>query len=246
MKILNANLRIIVFLTLISLIVGCQTIQFTSDELVKLPPKKIVPHIKNVVNVHKKDIPVYKHGRFMVEVYPDKDIIYGGVFKPELPMPYESMRKHVIFINYQTKELSYFRFNGSAYESVIGYAVMAPLPDFLPKNVVRGSVIRIDTKPSWCPTSNIRRRYPYLPEGCLPFGHELNAMGIAKFEIRWNVPNWDAIRLHGTGGYAEGNFWDEETFGCTRLKNELMLGLLGELGDSRKAVEEGIEIIAYR
>jgi len=244
MKLYSVSIRIVIYLTTLWLIVGCNTFQFTSEDLPILPPR-IVTEIKRKPIVE-PTVPTFKYGRFLVEVYPDKDIIYGGVFKPELPMPYDSEYGHVIFINYKTKELSYFRLNGNNYEPVLGYAVMTPLPESLPKDVVRGLVTRIDTKPTWCPTVNIRREYPNLPKGCLPFGHELNAMGVAKFELKWEVPNWEYVRLHGTGGYAEGNFWDQKTFGCTRLKNDLILELLSELDDLKKAVKEGIEVIAYR
>lgn len=237
-------IRMVIYLTIPWLVVGCSTFQFTSEDLPILPPR-IVTEIKKKP-IAEPTVPTFQYGRFLVEVYPDKDIIYGGVFKPELPMPHDSEYKHVIFINYKTKELSYFRLNGNDYEPVLGYAVMSPSPEFLPKNVVRGMVTKIDTKPTWCPTQNIRREYPNLPNGCLPFGHKLNAMGVAKFEIKWEVPNWELVRLHGTGGYAEGNFWEHKTFGCTRLKDELILKLILELGDLKKAVKEGIEVIAYR
>lgn len=245
MKLFSLVVRMVIYLAIFWPIAGCNTFQFTSEQLPRLPPREVAPVVKKV-EVNISQVPSYKYGRFLVEVYPEKDIIYGGIFKPELPMPHESVRKHVIFIDYKTKELSYFRLNENSYEPVIGYAVMTPSPEFLPKDIVRGLVTRIDTKPSWCPTQNIRRKYPHLPSGCLPFGHKFNAMGVAKFEIKWEVPNWEYIRLHGTSGYAEGNFWDEETFGCTRLKNELIIELTSELGDTKKAIKEGIEVIAYR
>lgn len=245
MKLYHVLIRSVICLNILVFIVGCNTIKFTSEQLPKLPPREVVPTIKKVL-VNKSKVTSYKHGRFLVEVYPDKDIIYGGVFNPELPMPHQSTRKHAIFINYQTKELSYFRLNKDIYEPIIGYAVMTPLPEFLPKDIVRGVVYKIDTKPVWCPTPNIRREYTNLPKGCLDYGHPLNAMGKAKFEIKWEIPNWEAVRLHGTSGYAEGNFWDQKTFGCTRLKNDLILDLISKLGDLQTVIKEGVEVIVYR
>lgn len=235
---------------MVLVLVGCGTVQFTSDRenslSKKIPTVKTVK--KKIKNKVKKEpwIRVHRHGRFTVESYPDKDVIFGGVFNPEPLMPHDSKYKHVIFINYETKELTYYRLEGNVHKPILGFAVMTPNADFLPKDLVRGRVFNIDTKPTWCPTSNIRRAYPDLPEGCLPHGHEMNAMGDTKFEINWEVSGWEAVRLHETGGYAEGDFWSVSTFGCTRLKKELMQKLLVELGDLKIAIQEGIEIVAFR
>lgn len=229
---------------------GCGSISFVSGEQKSLSNK--IPTTKTVKNKVKKKIKreswirVHERGRFIVESHPEGDVIYGGVFTPNLSMPYNSNQKHVIFINYETKELTYYRREENVYKPIFGFAVMTPSSDFLPKDVVRGKVRTIDTKPTWCPTANIRRAYPDLPPGCLPFGHEMNAMGIAKFEIDWEVSGWEYIRLHGTSGYAEGDFWSVPTFGCTRLKNEQMQELLNSMGDLKKAVSEGVEIVVFR
>lgn len=242
MKVINLLLRVIFLLTGTFLVVGCSTFQFTSVELQKLPPKIVMP-VSKEVEIKKSNIPTYKHGRFTVEVYPEKDIIYGTPFVPEEVIPLKANLKHAIFINYQTKELRYYRLTESGYIPIIGYAVMTPSADSI-NGVVRGRVFNIDMAPTWYPTENIRRAFPYLPGGLIPFGHPQNAMGEVKFQINWQgVKGWEAMHLHGTNGYSEGNFWDEKTFGCTRLKNDEIKNLVTLLGPN--AVNEGIEIIAY-
>lgn len=189
-----------------------------------------------------------KYGRFTVSTTPDgQHVIYGGVFKPPLSMPHRSKFQHVIFINYVTKELTYYRKieEWGFYEPVVGYAVVTPPPAELPREVVRGRVTRIDLAPTWCPTANIRREYPDLPKGCLPFGHPKNAMGAVKFEITWPYKNWQLNRIHGAEGYPRGSFWAEKTFGCTRLQNDAIKDLVSEMGGPA-AVKEGVEVIAFR
>ncbi len=189
-----------------------------------------------------------QYGRFAV--VPDESggqQILGGRFKPS---PLLSMmmatKLHVIVIDYTTKELSYYQKNGwGTYSPIIGFAVVTPAANSLPFEMVRGRVTKIDTAPVWCPMQGARAKYPGLPLGCLPFGHPQNEMGAAKFEIRWdNVRGYEAVRLHGTKGYASGNFWEEETLGCTQLHNDAIKELITILGP--RAVREGIEVILYR
>lgn len=203
--------------------------------------------VKSIKVIKKEsDNPKEKYGRFIVEHEPNgKKGIHGGQFVPESDLPFWSNKVHVITINYATKELMYYKRGFGGHEPVIGYAVVTPSPDTLPKDVVRGIVTKIDTAPTWCPTPNIRRVMTHLPAGCLSYGHPLNAMGEVKFEIKWEVPGWEFIRLHGTEGYADdGRFWEVNTFGCTRLQNEAIVDLVELLGPN--ALKEGIEVIAYK
>ena len=188
-----------------------------------------------------------RHGRFIVEVGTEGHVIEGGVFTPLTLMPVKSTAAHVLISNYTTKELLYYRRTATgSYEPVIGYAVVTPKPEELPKAEVRGMVTRIDTKPTWCPGNEARKKYPKLPAGCLPFGHADNAMGVAKIVINWQeVKGFTAIHFHGTSGYStDGAFWNVDTLGCTRLLDSAILALIDLLGP--KAVKEGIEGILVR
>ncbi len=229
---------------------GCEILHNRPPPPIKVNSPKVEAYNLSVVNAPLKERSInnevgesYKYGRFTVLVSPEGQEILGGVFKPKALLPMSTKSAHAIFINYVSKELSYYRLTENGYESVIGFAVVTPLSKVLKTSEVRGRVTKIDTAPTWCPTENIRRSYPNLPVGCLAYGHPKNAMGDAKFEIKWNVPNWDLVRLHGTEGYPKGNFWETETFGCTRLHNEAIKNLVSLLGPN--AVNEGIEIIAY-
>lgn len=193
---------------------------------------------------------VYQYGDFTVTVASDgSQEIVGGVFDPDIIPPLPATAVHSIFVDYSTKKLEYYYKSGLSAVPVFGYAVVTPDPSFLSYGVVRGKVTAIEKDPWWCPTENIRKSRPDLPPGCLPPGHELNAMGVAKFIISWQVPNkmkewWSTIRLHGSGGYPPGKFWDTETAGCTNLLNEGITILIHELGPN--AVQEGIEVILMR
>lgn len=187
-----------------------------------------------------------QYGRFkVVQDENGGQQILGGRFKPS-PLPMMATSLHVIVIDYTTKELSYYQKNGIGnYSPIVGFAVVTPAANSLPFEMVRGRVTKIDTAPVWCPMQGARAKYPGLPLGCLPFGHPQNEMGAAKFEIRWdNVRGYEAVRLHGTKGYASGNFWEEETLGCTQLHNDAIKELITILGP--RAVREGIEVILYR
>ncbi len=189
-----------------------------------------------------------QYGRFAVvqDEFGGQQIL-GGRFKPSPLLPIMMATKlHVIVIDYTTKELSYYQKNGwGSYSPIIGFAVVTPAADSLRFEVVRGRVTKIDTTPAWCPMKEARAKFPDLPPGCLPFSHPQNAMGAAKFEIAWdNVRGYEAVRLHGTNGYSSGNFWEEETLGCTRLDNHAIKELVMILGP--QAVWEGIEVVLYR
>ncbi len=201
-------------------------------------------------------ITTYTYGRFTVEAGTDRQRVIGGEFTPPPLMPQlpsQSLRatgrppEHVLFVNYVTKELLFYRrTEAGTYRPVIGYAVVTPEADFLPQQVVRGVVRQVVERPTWCPKvgGQVRRMNPTLPPGCLPYGHPQNPMGDYRFDIAWDVRGWELVRLHGTTGYPRGNFWDEETFGCTRLENHALAALLAQLGPT--AVADGIEIIAHR
>ena len=223
------------------LLSGCGTVQNTAYERtgsVSATPMLAQP----------QPTETYRYGRFAVHVREGGQQIIGGEFIPleSLPKRVTPGNQHAIFINYQTKELLYYRKDSAGYfVPVIGYAVVTPDPSSLPQDEVRGQVTRIDMTPTWCPTENIRRAWPHLPAGCLPFGHSQNAMGAVKFEIAWNVRGWQYHRLHGTAGYPRGSFWTEETFGCTRLVDQAILHLVQLLGGN-SAVSSGIEVIVHR
>ncbi|QQR64886.1 hypothetical protein IPH92_05035 [Candidatus Kaiserbacteria bacterium] len=241
--------RITVWLCAMFFLAGCSTVRFTSttssggEAATGTSPLRTSGYVSKTPESSVKS---YQYGRFTVLVDESgSQKVEGGVFTPSPTMSFAPTRAHVLFINYVTKELSYYRRTGAGtYEPIIGYAVVTPLSQALPRDVVQGSVRRIDTAPTWCPTKRIREKYTDLPPGCLNFGHPTNAMGVAKFEVSWSVPGFELVRLHGTSGYPSGNFWEEETFGCTRLENNAMKELIDLLGPN--AVKEGIEIIAYR
>jgi len=234
---------VISLLSLSSLLISCTSTQYTPTTLTSQMAKPPVTE-KKLENKN----PTEKYGRFTVEISPDGiRKIYGGKFKPPEAMPYPSKFHHAIFINYQTKELTYYRFDSllGKHVPVVGYAVVTPSPESLPKSVVRGVVTKMDMAPDWYPSNNIRREMPHLPKGRIPYGHELNAMGEVKFHIFWEVKGWDLIRLHGTEGYSDhGRFWELETFGCTRLQNRAILELTEKLGI--QAVKEKIEVVAHK
>lgn len=192
-------------------------------------------------------VAVMLHGRFIVEVGDKLHEIQGGVFTPPTVMPVKSMAAHVLISNYSTKELLYYRKTKTgSYEPIIGYAVVTPKPEELPLAQVRGKVTRIETKPTWCPGPQGRKKDPTLPAGCLPPGHPQNAMGAAKIVINWQgVKDFVGIHIHGAEGYStNGAFWNEETLGCTRLENSAILALIDLLGTN--AVKEGIEVVLER
>jgi L,D-transpeptidase catalytic domain len=191
----------------------------------------------------------YSYGDFVVEVQPDgSQVIVGGIYtptKPAVPL----VAAHNILVDFSAKKLEYFRKTTAGIEPVVGYAVVTPEADDLPVAVVSGRVTAIEQNPWWCPTPNGRKKYPFLPPGCLPPGHEYNAMGVAKFIIDWQLPKalkaeWETIRLHGSSGYPLGEFWQYETLGCARLNNEEIVNLIKDLGPD--AVREGIAVIFHR
>jgi hypothetical protein len=242
---MNRNALARIFFSLLSvavLLAGCGTVQGpVAERVVRAPtqsaPVQPIPAISN-----------YQYGNFTVKVTEAGQQVVGGVFLPpaSLPTAVTPGHRHVIYINYRSKELLYYRQDAVDFVPVIGYAVVTPDVSSLPQDVVRGRVTRIDTAPTWCPTENIRRARPHLPAGCIPFGHSQNAMGAVKFEIAWQeVRDWEYNRLHGTSGYPRGSFWEEETFGCTRLVDDAILKLVESLGGPN-TVREGIEVIVHR
>lgn len=248
--------RIAVWLLAIVVLTGCGSVRFASTTTPTSPTAHTSASASSTWTsgytpaIQESAVETLQYGRFTVKVSPDgSQVIEGGEFVPSVMMSTTSSQMHVITINYTTKELSYYRRTRSgAYEPVVGYAVITPDPRVLPHNEVRGMVRRIDQSPSWCVTPQIRealRKKDIAVEAkCYPHGHPQNAMGAAKFEISWNTPGFTHVRLHGTSGYARGNFWDDTTLGCTRLHNEVMEKLIDELGPH--AVKEGVEIIAMR
>jgi hypothetical protein len=194
----------------------------------------------------KKVKKTYLYGQFDVLVYEDgSQRINGGIFTDLPPLIFDSIKPHVIVINYQTKTLMYYLFEEGVHKPVIGFAVVTPSADVLkPNQIVRGVVQSIEINPTWCPTDNIRKEIKNLPKGCVPPGHPQNFMGAVKFNIKWQAKGWDLNKLHGTSGYPLGNFWNEKTFGCTRLLNEAVMDLISRLGP--KAEKEGIEIIVHK
>lgn len=233
------------------LLIGCGTVSFSSStpstsQYASEPTRRSItvstPRADTTLAATKQ----YTYGRFTVQVTDSGQQIVGGKFLPAASMPVEANQPHVLIVDYATKELAYYRQQtDGVYAPIVGYAVVTPLSSSLPRDVVRGRVQRINTAPTWCPTVNIRRAHPELPAGCVPYGHPLNAMGEVKFEIDWDVPNFSAVRLHGTTGYPEGNFWEEETFGCTRLTNTAIKELVATLSGDQ-AVREGVEVVLMR
>lgn len=227
-------------------LLGCSSLPDKTNPVLDSALKK--PNVeKKIVNTPIPDSKVvtYKYGNFIVKVNEDRSqSVIGGKYLPKKVPDITSNYLHVIYINYTNKTLELFRLGYFNYEPVIGYAVVTPSPDNLPKDVVRGKVTRIVVNPTWCPTPNIRKVHKHLPPGCLPPGHKDNAMGSVKFEIKWDAPGWNLHRIHGTEGYPLGDFWNEKTFGCTRLLNSAIDNLVALLGPD--AVKEEIEVIAYR
>ncbi|MDA8597118.1 L,D-transpeptidase family protein [Candidatus Pacebacteria bacterium] len=192
----------------------------------------------------------YRYGSFRVV----NNTIVGGQFKPDPapPLVRASRYPHVIIASFGSKRLSYYRKEGAQYVGVFGRAVVTPAAETLKGRVKRGKVLKIDTRPTWCPSRglirDLNRRVRASSEyseadvfrpdrgGCFSFGHPQNAMGIAKFI----VAGWGPIRLHGTPGFPV-NFAEVETYGCVRLLNSDMTSLLTELGTA--TVREGLEMI---
>ncbi len=238
--------RIVLFIFSL-FIVGCNSVPNKTKPVLDVSPKK--PKIENKkidqIPIPKSKFVTYKYGNFEVRVNEDgSQSVIGGRYMPAKAPSIASNYYHLILINYSDKTLELFRLGYFGYEPVIGYAVVTPRAKDLPKDVVRGVVTKIDTNPVWCPTENIRRKQKHLPSGCLPPGHKYNAMGSAKFEIKWSISGWELHRIHGTEGYPLGDFWNEQTFGCTRLLNSAIDNLVDLLGPN--AVKDGIEVIAYR
>jgi hypothetical protein len=247
-------------------LVGCATVHFSPapplPEPIKATAPALVPTLdrQNPIQVLTEaelaatkapatpiasSMSLYRYGRFEVEVVGDKQTVIGGEFVPSaLPEGFISSARHLVRIDYTTKELSYYRKLASGlYEPMIGFAVVTPLPSTLPSATVIGTVTKIVEKPTWCPKvgGTVRRDDPSLPKGCLPYGHLQNAMGDWRFDIAWPVKGWELIKVHGTTGYPRGSFWLEDTHGCTRLENRAIKRLVEILGPS--AVKEGIEIV---
>jgi hypothetical protein len=252
------NLLGVLLVVTISL-VGCGTVSFDSTPYkapvrtakpvfvgekptvkVGVVPAVLAPKVEPTAPV----VSTYHYGRFTVEVKDGKQRVIGGQFMPSKAPPLPATKKHVIYVDYQSKELMYYIREGRGYKPVVGYAVVTPSPNELPQAVVRGVVKKIDTNPSWCPTKSARKLYPQLPPGCLPPGHVDNTMGAVKFVIDWEVPNFAEIRLHGTSGYPEGNFYDFGTLGCTRLEDAAILDLVKLLG--KDSTREGIEVVLMK
>lgn len=194
-------------------------------------------------------VEVLEYGRFKIEKHSDgRTTIVGGKFEPRnikekfFNQEAFSNTEHVILVNYTDKTLEYYKKG----KPISGYAVVTPDASYLPvgKNEVLGRVRQIIKDPSWCPTANIRKKYPDLPKGCIPPRHLENAMGAFKFMISWReVRGWEAVRLHGANGYPQ-NFLDEETSGCVRLQDKAITELVNKLGND--AVKEGISIVVFR
>ena len=189
----------------------------------------------------------YQYGRFKVEVLSEGgQRVIGGEFIPPAKPPLPSNSAHVIFINHTTKELSYYKRTEAGFVPVIGYAVVTPSRESLPRDVIRGKVRQVVEKPIWCPKVGglIRKEDPTLPAGCLPYGHPQNAMGDWRFDISWDVSGYELVRLHGTTGYPAGSFWDQETYGCIRLQNRAIKNLIDLLGP--EAIRQGVEVVLWR
>ncbi len=238
--------RIGVWLLAMFFLVGCSSVRYKPTRApAQQPIVSTQPSWSLDYSTTPETVQSYQYGRFTVRLDKNGLEVKRGVFAPPMAIPFASTGAHVISINYRTKELWYHkRTNAGVYEPVIGYAVMTPNPSVLPKEVVRGKVIRIVKKPTWCPKvgGTVRQEDPTLP-GCIPYEHSQNAMGDWRFDIAWNAPGWELNKLHGVEGYAKGEFWTEKTHGCIRLTNEAIKKLVDLLGPN--AVKEGIEIVAW-
>ncbi len=218
----------------------------------------------------------YQHGRFEVEntleqkspsCNDTKDrrcfkfvcaTIYGGVFTPP-PVPPKAPSaklkqtgnapRHFILINYQSKELMYYRKDlvNNRYQPIVGYAVVTPAPSEIRRfgrEEIRGEVTRIVYHPKWCvvPGGDIQRDDPSL-RGCYEWGHPSNPMGDWKFDIDWEIRGIEYSRIHGTAGYPR-DIRRSDTYGCTSFDNGAIAELVRKLGGDL-AVEEGIEVITF-
>lgn len=195
----------------------------------------------------------YRHGRFQVIVsdFHHTQKVIGGKFTPrDHTLLYPIGVSHLITVDYSSKELVLYGragvMNGEpAYKPVIGFAVVTPSSDFLPRDIVSGKVIGIVQKPTWCPVQGgaIRRDNPTLPS-CIPYGDPRNPMGNVRFDIAWNYDGWDAVKFHDTEEYPRGAFWDTSTYGCVSILTTGMQELLRHLGSN--ALKEGTLILAIR
>ncbi len=206
---------------------------------------------KEEVLFEKTVVEEINYGRFKMIKYSDETTtVVGGVFIPKkLPKAFFEQEKiktfsSVLIVDYDEKTLEYYEKG----KPVVGYAVVTPDPSYLPQKEVLGVVKKIDKNPSWCPPQSVREKHSDLPKGCLPAGHQDNAMGVIKFIISWQeVRGWEAVRIHGTNGYPF-NFFEEETFGCVRLQNTAIKDLVKKMekAKDKNPVEEGIVVISFR
>lgn len=212
---------------------------------------KISKKQKEEVLSKKTVVEEINYGRFKMIKYSDETTtVVGGVFVPKkLPTAFFEQEKikafsSVLIVDYNEKTLEYYEKG----KPVAGYAVVTPDPSYLPQKEVLGVVKKIDKNPSWCPPQSVREKHSDLPKGCLPAGHQDNAMGVIKFIISWQeVRGWEAVRIHGTNGYPF-NFFEEETFGCVRLQNTAIKDLVKKMekAKDKNPVEEGIVVISFR
>jgi hypothetical protein len=241
---MNVIKRPIFCCIILLLFTGCQNVSFRS----MVPPEEYVPSTLSSsesdekVLIQEPDFSTFEYGNFVVQDLGDRHRLFGGKIETGKPLSIKSKHPRVITINFRTKKLSYYELTDSGeHEFVIGYATVTPSVDILGGKMVRGIVARIETEPDWYPTKNVRLAYPDLPKGLIPYGHPDNAMGEVKIVINWDIAGWRYRHIHGTVGYTQGDFWNVETFGCTRLQNKAILNLAKLLGPD--AVDEKIEVI---
>lgn len=247
--------RIIVLLyTLI--LMGCSTAPHMLQHIRYFPPDEEKRNATSSDEVQPK-VEMRTYGKFTVKCG-DFMTVYKGVFYDIPPIPLPAKGEYVFFVNYTTKELTaYRRIAVGTYEPIVGYAVMTPFPESLPKDVVRGWVTGAVEKPRWCP----KRGGTVLKEdlegdgkitqslgkdGCIPFGHPMNWMGVLRLDIQWEVPGWELNKIHGVEGFSNCDFWSEKTHGCIRVFNKDILDLQNKLGPDAFKGKGKIEVVVFR
>ncbi|MBY0309667.1 hypothetical protein K2Q16_00770 [Patescibacteria group bacterium] len=199
----------------------------------------------------------YRYGRFTVRREADGgQVIEGGVFTPPEAPPLwavEQLRnrpvRNLILVDFIKKELHLYQRAGADWVATIGYAVVAPQANSLPRDVVEGNLSRIDLAPVWGVPASIRRDYAAAGQPLpaqVPFGDPRNMLGAARLEVAWNTPNWNLVRLHGARGYPAEPLGEVDTYGCVSLLDESLLGLINQIGGPAGAVRDGTVIMFHR
>jgi len=107
---------------------------------------------------------------------------------------------------------------------------------------VVGRYTQADYKPTWWPTSNMRRRDSSLPRA-VPYGHSRHPIGLYRLRIAWQNPSnpgfWQPVRIHGGAKVADLN--QAKSAGCVRMLDQDINRLVA---NKKRAQHQGeVEVI---